>query len=252
MESMPASLSEQVKEIEQLLLDLLIESFFDHCSLATSSSSRSRKLNVFEKGFGQGKSVKHFVPITTRTDPSLGGALSDIVGIKANPLDIANGKKCVGDYANSLDINADCNAIDGKLTVYLSDMEDATNVTNSILEKINYIIDAKLLNECHQAILQVMSIISPPPRLGRDDDYYVIEKITPIGNSTMWMFAASGVIAVLAISVGTRFRYASQFKNDGSGELKDNYEYEEENSEEFVEYTGESTTASFISPLPEI
>jgi hypothetical protein len=60
----------------------------------------------------------------------------------------------------------------------------------------------------------------------------------------MWMLAASGIVAVLAIGVGTRYKYVSQFKNDGSGELKDNYEYEEQINEEFVEYTHESS-ASF-------
>jgi hypothetical protein len=153
-------------------------------------------------------------------------------------------EKCSGDFANSLDINADCSAIDGRLTVYLADMEDADNATNSILEKIKDIMEAKMLDECHQAILRVMLITLTAPLEVINDEYYITETLTPRGSS-MWMLAASGIVAVLAIGVGTRYKYVSQFKNDGSGELKDNYEYEEQINEEFVEYTHESSSASF-------
>ena len=60
----------------------------------------------------------------------------------------------------------------------------------------------------------------------------------------MWMFAAGGIVALAAIAVGTRYRYFSQFKSDGSGELKDNYE-NEDGSELFVEYNSSVESTFF-------
>lgn len=79
MKSMP--LSDQIKEIEQLLLDLLIESFFHHCDL-TSAGVSPRDLNIFAAG---GKKV----------GPSPKATLSDVVGIKSSPVDLANGSKYI-------------------------------------------------------------------------------------------------------------------------------------------------------------
>jgi len=45
VELMPVSLSDQIKEIDQALLDLLIESSFDHCIL----DAGSRNINIFEE-----------------------------------------------------------------------------------------------------------------------------------------------------------------------------------------------------------
>ena len=85
MESMPVSLSDQIKEIEQALLDLLIERSFDHCILDTGS----RNLNIFEDG----QKVKHFTPIASSTDIIQISNLSEIIGIKSSPIDLANGSK---------------------------------------------------------------------------------------------------------------------------------------------------------------
>jgi hypothetical protein len=81
---MPASLSDQVKEIEQSLLDLLITNIFDQCD----GASGLRKLNIFEPG----KKIKHFVPIASTATSPLVTSLG-IIGIKSNPLDLANGSK---------------------------------------------------------------------------------------------------------------------------------------------------------------
>jgi len=153
--------------------------------------------------------------------------------------------KCTGDYANNIDVDADCSVVDGKLTVYLSDMVHATDVRNRIMTMIKDIMDAKLLDECHQAVLRVMYIGLVTLRSGPDDDdYYQTEEVTTIRNRSMWMFAAGGIVALAAIAVGTRYRYVSQFKSDGSGELKDNYE-SEDGSELFVEYN--SSVGSSLS-----
>ena len=86
MESMPVSLSDQIKEIEQALLDLLIESSFDHCILDTGS----RNLNIFA---AEGRNVMHFKPIAGITGISHRSNLSEIIGIKSSPIDLANGGK---------------------------------------------------------------------------------------------------------------------------------------------------------------
>jgi len=231
MESMPVSLSDQIKEIEQALLDLLIERSFDHCILDTGS----RNLNIFEE---DGQKVKHFTPIASSTDIIQISNPSEIIGIKSSPIDLANGRKCPSEYLNNTDVDADCSAVDGKLTLYLSDMVNATDVRNRMIKMINDIMDAKLLDECHQAILRVMFMnVITLRSIPDDDEYYQTEEVNTLGNRSMWMFATVGVVALAAIGVGTRYRYVSQFKSDGSGELKDNYENEiEDGSELFVEY----------------
>jgi hypothetical protein len=86
MESMPASLSDQIKEIEQALLDLLIKSSFDHCILDTGS----RNLNIFA---AEGRKINHLKPIAGITGTSPRSNLSEIIGIKSSPIDLANGSK---------------------------------------------------------------------------------------------------------------------------------------------------------------
>lgn len=119
--------------------------------------------------------------------------------------------------------------------MYLSDIRNAINVTHRMKEKIKDIMDKGLLDDCHEAVLRVMFMTSISTRTIPDDDYYEVETLTRIENRSMWMFAAYGLAGLMAVAVGTRYRYASQFKEDGSGELKDNYEKEENDTEDFVE-----------------
>ena len=119
--------------------------------------------------------------------------------------------------------------------MYLSDMEHAIDVTSRLIEKIKDIMDNNLLDDSHDAILRVKFMTSISARTIPDDDYYEVETLTTIENRSIWMFAACGLAGVMAVAVGTRYRYASQFKDDGSGELKDNYETEEDDTEDFVE-----------------
>lgn len=82
MGSMPASLSDQVKEVEESLLDLLIKSWFDHCFI----TRESRNVNIFERG----KKVNHFASIASANSIPRSGS-SGIVGIKSRSVDLANG-----------------------------------------------------------------------------------------------------------------------------------------------------------------
>jgi hypothetical protein len=143
-------------------------------------------------------------------------------------------EKCIGDFANNIDYDADCNVIDGKMTVYLSDMVHASNVTSNLINAIKSIMDNKLLDDCHLAILRVM-FIEPDGSRFISDDSFEIETISSRGRGGLWMIALGGVGILLITIVGTRYRYSSQFKDDGSGELKDKYSEQGEASEEFVE-----------------
>lgn len=142
--------------------------------------------------------------------------------------------KCVGDFANNIDYDADCNVIDGKMTVYVSDMVHANNVTSNMISAIKAIMDDKLLDDCHLAVLRVMFIELDGSRFISDDNFE-IETISSRGRGGLWMIALGGVGVLLITIVGTRYRYSSQFKDDGSGELKDKHSNQGDASEEFVE-----------------
>ena len=140
----------------------------------------------------------------------------------------------MGDFANNIDYDADCNVMEGRMTVYLSDMVHAKDVTSEMLSKIKLIMDAKLLDDCHLAVLRVMFIESDGTRYISDDDFD-IDTLSSSRRSGMWMIALGGVVVLLAMIVGTRYRYSSQFKDDGSGQLKDKYRLDENFSKEYVE-----------------
>jgi len=135
--------------------------------------------------------------------------------------------------------------------MYLSDMAYANNSTSSMWKKIQAIMDNDLLDNCHPAILNVMFIdgtTTLTKEVTVDDED--VERIGPIQNRSMWMFAAIGILAMITLGVGTRYRYASQFKDDGSGDLKDGYDSEENFVEvESRQYpVSERTNSVFTAP----
>lgn len=82
MKSMPATLSDQIKEVEQALLDLLIKEYFPDCDL--NSNNGLRRLDTLTKDTKliDDESIARFV------------ALDDtLIGLKSSPIDLANGRK---------------------------------------------------------------------------------------------------------------------------------------------------------------
>lgn len=68
--------------------------------------------------------------------------------------------KCTDDDANNIDIDADCSSVFGKLTLCLSDMVHVTDARNRMMKMIKDMMDAKLLDKCHPAILRAKLIWS--------------------------------------------------------------------------------------------
>ena len=104
---MTATLSDQVREVEQALLDLLIGEFFQYCDNAPIRNRSLYRHNIFDGG---GLSTADFVTIlnvtnatnateTPSSSPSRSPTRmdnpreSEIVGLSSSPIDLANGRK---------------------------------------------------------------------------------------------------------------------------------------------------------------
>jgi hypothetical protein len=59
---------------------------------------------------------------------------------------------CVGDYKNDPQFDAQCNVIEGRLIVYLSDVAFSNSTEVAVLNEIASIMDDGLLDNSHPAI----------------------------------------------------------------------------------------------------
>lgn len=141
---------------------------------------------------------------------------SAITGISSSPVDLASGKKCPTGTSGS----SDCNVIEGRLTLYLSDQTHAANATSATIQLIKTIIDDGLLDNSHPAILNVTFM--PDARLELrtpsdedTDDLSETDTIAPIRNIYIWIAAAGGLVAVSALWTAARYRYVSARQREG-------------------------------------
>ena len=129
-------------------------------------------------------------------------------------------EKCLGDYYANTQFNAQCNVIEGRLTVYLSEIAFSNTTEKYLLQEIASIMDDDLLDDCHPAILSVIfintsKIIAKSPV---DDDFLADERDVLSEPNSMWMFAVGGMILALTLASFTRYRYSSQMEDDDFGE----------------------------------
>lgn len=256
-DTLNATLSDQVREVEIAILELLIEALFPVCRDLSSETIAQRFL--YNKGNEVGSippphSVmpdnldreKHTItteelklldrknsdigyhnsnifsslPMKEKKNSTKDVTLkhndgdSSIIGISSSPIDLANGKKCQSGSSSSPSIKSDCNVIEGRLELNLSDLSYANNATTVTRQYIKEIMDGGLLDESHPAILSVMfmqdSRLEVRPRsAGDDDDIIKVDSITPIGNRYTWMATAGGLVAMTALTSATRYRYSS-------------------------------------------
>jgi hypothetical protein len=258
-------------------LDLLIGDVFQECA-STNDSAQSRTLtrhNIFmseamNRAEGSDISIlSNAITLfnTTGESPSNMPSRSpshipskspttmenplkrDVVGLSSSPVDLANGQKCIGDYKNNPQVDADCNVIKGKVTAYLSNMTLSNSTTAAMLEKIKSIMDDDLLDDCHPAILSVMYMtqsvtVSRVP----SDDLFEEETVVVSTPGSMWMFGLIGIVGVMTLAVSTRYRYSTQFRDDGSGELRNLNDID--SRESFIEI--DSRDSRIDSGMPEI
>ncbi len=152
-------------------------------------------------------------------------------------------ERCTGDYTSEL--ITECHVIEGRLTVYLSDVSIANDTNLAFVEATKAIMDADLLDDSHPAILSVMfmtpSKISLP--LFADDDLFEEETLVVSGPAAVLMIAIAAIVMAVALTSVTRYRY-SQLNDEESGELKTKTM---ESSERFVEIESNDSVMAYIN-----
>jgi hypothetical protein len=82
MTSLPATLSDQIREVEEALLDLLIEEFFPDCDLDANHGLRRLNTPVNDAEMVHEEAMPRFLTMN-----------HTVVGLKSSPIDLANGSK---------------------------------------------------------------------------------------------------------------------------------------------------------------
>ncbi|GFH46544.1 hypothetical protein CTEN210_03018 [Chaetoceros tenuissimus] len=230
MDMTSTSLSVQVSEVEQKLLDLLIPKIFPDCDVGKRIHD-ARRLNVFGKATGHFESQESE---TRQSDVIISSEHQDIiVGLESIPMDLATGDKCVGEFQDEPGVLSDCSVIAGRMNVYLTDTSKVSEARTLLLQKIKQIMDDKLLDDFHITIMRVMFLENIlGPRTPTDDDEYEVEPIEPLTGGA-WMYALAGALSVFVMGTIIRYMYSRQSNTDGS--KKDEYEEFHDSSADFVE-----------------
>lgn len=220
-----APISDQIRDIESTMLEVLIGEIFSECRDIQAVPASRRFL-------GHDTSTKKRESVDDRSLQVNGSTNEDaiIIGIASSPVDLANGKKCQAG-PTSPSISPDCNIIEGRLKLYLSDQSYAANATSATRQLIKTMMDDGLLDKSHPAILSVKYMGDSRLELrtrsyGDDDELQDADNIAPLSNRYMWAAAIGGVAAMTAlISVG-RYRFSSAARRRGEdgpiSEGKDN------------------------------
>jgi len=173
------------------------------------------------------RKIRSSESIEERSLPANGVTLSNtnedttIIGIASSPVDLANGKKCQAG-PTSPSISPDCNIIEGRLKVYLSDQSYAANATLATRQQIKTMMANGLLDKSHPAILSVNFMEDSRLELrkrsfGDDDEFQDATNIVPLGNRYIWAAAIGGLTAMTALISAGRYRLSSAQRRGEDG-----------------------------------
>jgi hypothetical protein len=178
-----------------------------------------------------------------------------IIGIASSPVDLANGKKCKA-RPTSPSISPDCNIIEGRLKVYLSDQSYAGNATLATRQQIKTMMDNGLLNKSHPAILSVKFMEDSRSEFARpfgdEDDLQDADNIEPLRNP--YILAAIGSLtAMTALVSAGRYRFSSAQRRGENTPISEGEDDDmlsiHDSAADFVEVTSEVDATSDVEEI---
>jgi len=212
-EAMSASTSDMVSEIEFTLLNYLISSYFPLCDsrrkMMVHESEQVIQKNAVTEHDNEDLKRNHYQRI-----------LTEMIGLSSYPVDLANGATCQILVGNRFVGKRTCTVIEGRLSIYLSDLNLLDSHQSEMVKTIKEIMNRGELNTCHPAIESVRF---------RDNGLYNIEdsntviltddgEIDPgdaefIVGTTSWILIGAGASVFLSIIVITRYRYTASSRS---------------------------------------